>query len=107
VTNPILLVGIGDITRPGSTIEIALRFCLRQAEILGARAELFCGAELMLALFEPSAHTVHTGASKLVASMRSAEGIVIASPSYHGSISGLVKNVLDYTELMRDGAAVL
>ena len=36
--------------------------------------------------------------------MRRADGFVIASPSYHGSISGLVKNALDYTELMREDA---
>ena len=34
--------------------------------------------------------------------MRAADAIVLASPGYHGSVSGLVKNALDYTEDMRD-----
>lgn len=34
----------------------------------------------------------------MVAAVREADGILIASPGYHGSISGLVKNALDYIE---------
>jgi FMN reductase len=31
-----------------------------------------------------------------------ADGIILGSPGYHGSISGLVKNALDYAEDLRD-----
>src|ERR1700753_2904251 len=34
--------------------------------------------------------------------MSLADGIVLVSPGYHGSISGLVKNALDYAEDLRD-----
>jgi multimeric flavodoxin WrbA len=34
--------------------------------------------------------------------LRRAHGIIVASPGYHGSMSGLVKNALDYAEDMRD-----
>jgi FMN reductase len=34
----------------------------------------------------------------MVAAVREADGLIIASPGYHGSISGLVKNALDYFE---------
>ncbi|MDQ3608828.1 MAG: NAD(P)H-dependent oxidoreductase, partial [Actinomycetota bacterium] len=34
--------------------------------------------------------------------VRRADALVIGSPGYHGSISGLVKNVLDYLEELAD-----
>lgn len=36
----------------------------------------------------------------MVAAFRDADGIILASPGYHGSISGALKNALDYTEEM-------
>ena len=36
--------------------------------------------------------------------MRAADGIVIASPGYHGTVSGLIKNALDYVEDMAKDA---
>ena len=41
-------------------------------------------------------------AVRLVEELRRADGIIVASPGYHGTVSGLVKNALDYTEDMRD-----
>jgi FMN reductase len=38
----------------------------------------------------------------LVDALRQAHGVIISSPGYHGSISGLLKNALDYAEDMRD-----
>jgi FMN reductase len=34
--------------------------------------------------------------------LRDADGLLVASPGYHGSMSGLVKNALDYIEGLRD-----
>ncbi len=33
--------------------------------------------------------------------MRAADAVIVGSPGYHGGISGLVKNALDYVEDMR------
>lgn len=77
---------------------------MRAAEKLGALTELFCGSDLLLPIFDPSLDRIKPEAARLIAAMRRADGLVIASPSYHGSISGLVKNALDYTELMREDA---
>ena len=35
-----------------------------------------------------------------VATLRRAQGVILSTPCYHGSVSGLVKNALDYTEDM-------
>jgi FMN reductase len=37
-------------------------------------------------------------ARSLIDEVRGAHGLILASPGYHGSISGLVKNALDYLE---------
>jgi FMN reductase len=63
--------------------------------------------------YDPMVKTRTDSSLRLVQLLREADGIVIASPSYHGSIPGLLKNALDYTEDMRsderpyfDGRAV-
>ena len=38
----------------------------------------------------------------LVADVRRADAVVIGSPAYHGSLSGVVKNALDHLEALRD-----
>ena len=107
------IVGIGGTTRAGSTSELALRAILAQAEALGARTDLLCATELVMDAYDPMVKTRSDSAQRLVQLLREADGIVIASPSYHGSIPGLLKNALDYTEDMRsdprpyfDGRAV-
>jgi len=37
---------------------------------------------------------------RLIAALRRADGVIIATPCYHGSVSGLLKNALDYVEDM-------
>jgi FMN reductase len=54
--------------------------------------------------YEPGAANRSANALALVAALREADGILISSPSYHGSISGLLKNAIDYTEDMRGDA---
>jgi FMN reductase len=40
----------------------------------------------------------------LAEAIRAADGVIIATPGYHGSISGVIKNALDTLELTRDDA---
>lgn len=100
------IVGLGGTTRTGSSSEKALRVALRHAERQGARTELFAGHDIVLPMYAPESRERDENALRLVAALRAAHGVIIASPGYHGSISGLVKNALDYTEDMRADARV-
>ncbi|MFC3712873.1 NADPH-dependent FMN reductase [Sphingoaurantiacus capsulatus] len=109
----ISIVAIGGTTRPNSSTEKALRQVLAAAERLGARTTLFSGADLALPMYEPGISDRCPLTSRLIEALRTADGVIIGSPGYHGGVSGLVKNVLDYTEDLRsdtrcylDGRAV-
>ncbi|MFD0392847.1 NADPH-dependent FMN reductase [Streptomyces nogalater] len=41
-------------------------------------------------------------ARRLLSAIAGADGLVLASPAYHGGISGLVKNALDHVEELRE-----
>jgi FMN reductase len=45
-------------------------------------------------------------ALELVKALRDADAVVVGSPGYHGAISGLVKNALDYIEDLREDPRV-
>lgn len=98
------IVGIGGTLRLGSSTESAIRGVLRHAEERGAKTHLFAGQSLDLPMYIPgSAETPEIG-RVIVDALRTADAIVIGSPGYHGGISGLVKNVLDYTEELSQDA---
>lgn len=63
---------------------------------------MLLGADaLQLPVYAPERGERCEGALRLVAELRRADGVVVASPGYHRGLSGLVKNALDYTEDMR------
>lgn len=97
-----LILGIGGSTREASSSERLLRVCLADAERRGARTRLLSGPMLRLPIFEAEHAARPSAARDLVAAVREADGLIIASPGYHGGISGLVKNALDYVEDLRD-----
>jgi len=99
------IVGIGGTVKPGSSTEQALEIALRAATDQGAEVELFGGALLtQLPHYGLPQDQRSEMAVRFVAAMRKAEGVIIASPGYHGSVSGLVKNAIDYAEdLVNDG----
>ena len=55
-------------------------------------------------MYQPENPERTAAARALVAQLALADGIIIGSPGYHGSISGLVKNALDYAEDLRTDA---
>ncbi|WP_027660063.1 NADPH-dependent FMN reductase [Salinispora fenicalii] len=97
-----LIVGIGGTMRPGSSTEQAVRAVLSAAERAGARTHLLGATALQLPLYLPGENRRTAAARQLVNAVRMADGIVIGSPAYHGGISGLVKNALDYIEDLND-----
>ena len=92
------IVLIGGTTRAGSTTESALRFTARIIEELGGRAEIFAGSAIDLPMFAPENPDRTPMARKIVEALRGCDGIIIASAGYHGALSGMIKNVLDYAE---------
>ncbi|SFD24518.1 FMN reductase [Bosea sp. CRIB-10] len=92
-----LIVGIGGTPREQSSTELALRQAL---EPMRGKAEVrvFAGRDLLLPLYQPGITSRDDGAAALVSALMHCDGLIIASPAYHGSVSGLIKNALDYAE---------
>ncbi|ONF94994.1 NADPH-dependent FMN reductase [Sphingomonas jeddahensis] len=94
-----LVVGIGGTIGGVSSTERALRIALDAAGEQGFRIRLFGGADMAkLPLYDPKAHERTPEERDFVDTVRRASAIIIASPGYHGSISGVVKNALDLLE---------
>ncbi len=95
------IVAVGGTLRANSSTERAMRHVLNAAQRAGARTKLISGAALQLPLYQPDNPERSDAARDLVAELALADGIILGSPGYHGSISGVVKNALDYAEDLR------
>ena len=94
-----LVVGIGGTIGSVSSTERALRTAMTAAADEGFRTHVFGGEDLArLPLYNPRAGERTEAEQVFVDTVRQASAIIIASPGYHGSISGLVKNALDLLE---------
>jgi FMN reductase len=98
---PPYIVAIGGTLRAGSSTEKAMQYVLTAVERLGARTRLISGAALQLPMYQPENPDRTESARDLVVQLALADGIILGSPGYHGSISGLIKNALDYAEDLR------
>jgi FMN reductase len=96
------VVGIGGSIRADSQSERALRIALDGAEAAGAKTTMFTGGQLLLPFYDPSVPDRPADAIRLIEELRGADGVVLVSPGYHGTVSGLVKNALDYVEDLRE-----
>ncbi len=110
-----LIVGIGGTVRDGSSTEKALQIALRAVEAAGGRTRLLGGAFLAgLPIFNPGPGGATPEQRELTEAVRQADGVIVAepgasnvtfaTPGYHGSLSGVMKNALDTLELLRDDA---
>jgi FMN reductase len=98
------VVGIGGTTRAESGTELAVRFVLKECEARGAETKHWTGTDVeKLPFYAPERPERVAEAKEFIEDLRRADGVVIASSSYHGSVAGLVKNALDYTQdMMKD-----
>ncbi len=97
-----LIVGIGGTQRPNSISERLVRSVLEATARLGVETRMFGGPELaQLPHYDPYHQNRTALEIDFVEAVRAADGIVIASPSYHGGVSGLIKNAIDLLEELR------
>jgi FMN reductase len=96
------IVGIGGTLRAGSSSEKALRYALERAAAQGALTEIITGDALDLPAYVPEAPAQTDKVTKLVEALSGAHGVIVSSPGYHGAVSGMVKNALDYAEALRE-----
>ncbi len=102
-----LVLGIGGSLRAGSTSERALHIALEGARKVGAEVRVLTPASLPLPIFDGTytldGYTTEErqNITVLLEAVRQAHGLIFASPTYHNIISGAVKNMLDYLELLK------
>ena len=95
----VFLLG-GSLARPSHTSAL-LRVAEHTVRTHGAEADRWDLAERALPIADPAQHALplgerHPRGRELVAAARSADALVLASPLYHSSYSGVVKNALDH-----------
>jgi FMN reductase len=87
--------------KKNSTTRKALRIALSGAETAGASVSLVDLAYYNLAFCNGDKSHDAKGAdfARLRGEIRSSHGLIVATPEYHGSFSGLLKNALDLHEI--------
>jgi FMN reductase len=101
-----LVVGLGGTLRSNSSTERALRQCLAAVERHGGRTKPYCGDDIDLPMYNPHEPARTQEAVQLIEALREADAVIVGSPGYHGGVSGLVTNALDYIEDMRADSRV-
>ena len=108
MTSTPLIVGLGGSLRARSYSRLALQRALAMASEQGAEVELLDIKELDLPMFYPDmpadaySEFQQPAIVRLVETCRRADAMIWASPTYHGTVSGVVKNALDFLELLSD-----
>lgn len=90
------LLGVSGSLREKSRTALAVRLLLKFAEGHGAETRIHDLRTLELPLYRPDGPGGSAAEARLGEDMHWASGVVLASPDYHGSMSGTMKNFLDY-----------
>lgn len=90
------LLGVSGSLREKSRTAMALRLLLHFAEEHGAETRMLDLRAIELPLYRPDGPGGSAAEQRLGTDMKWASAVVLASPDYHGSMSGAMKNFLDY-----------
>ncbi|MFH7030025.1 MAG: NADPH-dependent FMN reductase [Heteroscytonema crispum UTEX LB 1556] len=90
------IVGIGGSLRPDSYSQMALKLAAQRVEALGAEVEILDLRLLQLPFCDGGdEYPDYPDVKRLQAAVSRADGLILATPEYHGSVSGVLKNALD------------
>jgi FMN reductase len=103
-----IIAGLGGSLRASSYSRAALKAALDIAEAQGAKTELLDVRILDLPFFIPDLPVgaypprYQPSITHLINVCRDASGMIWSSPTYHGTVSGVFKNAVDFLELLID-----
>ena len=90
------IVGLGGSLRSQSYSALALRTAAMRVEALGAEVEILELRDLKLPFCDGSDEYLdYPDVAKMQRAVKEADGLILASPEYHGGVSGSLKNALD------------
>ncbi|KIL40842.1 hypothetical protein SD70_11335 [Gordoniibacillus kamchatkensis] len=90
------IVLIAGSNRRNATSTKLLRYMGEALRKRGANVKLIDLYETPVPLYSPDAEETDANTEAMVRTVGEADAIVLATPEYHGSISGVLKNALDY-----------
>ena len=94
------IVGLGGSLAKVSKSRAALSVALEGAEDAGAGTALLDLRELDLPMYNPDDDAPSEDAKRLIESCYGADGMLWSSPLYQGTISGALKNALDWLHVL-------
>jgi FMN reductase len=96
------IVGLGGSLASVSRSRSALRLAVEGAAGAGAETRLLDIRQLDLPMYNPDHDQPTESARLLIESCYAADGLLWSSPMYQGTISGALKNALDWLHLLAD-----
>ena len=90
-----ILAVVGTLTRD-SALSTVVGHAMKDWKAAGCSVDVLDLEKEPLALFNPDLTRTQPGYAELKARVDAADVLVLATPDYHGSISGALKNFLDY-----------
>jgi FMN reductase len=96
------IVGLGGSLASNSKSRAALQTALEGAASAGAETQLLDIRKLDLPMYNPDDDEPTEAAATLIESCYRADGLLWSSPMYQGTISGSLKNALDWLHLLGD-----
>lgn len=98
------ILGLGGTLRERSTNCWALQRALQAAESAGVTTELLALYDLNLPMFMPGkpVEAYDPSVARLLDAVRKADGLLISTAGYHGTLVGATKNALDFLEFLSE-----
>ena len=102
MTRALTIVGLGGSIARVSRSRAALQLALEGAAEAGAVTTLLDLRELQLPMYNADEETPTEAVSQLLEACYAADGMIWSSPMYQGTISGALKNALDWLRPLGD-----
>ena len=101
------IVGIGGSLRANSYTYLALQIAVERIKLLGADTEILDLRVMSLPFCDGGDdYPEYPDVAKLRQTVKEADGLILATPEYHGSVSGIIKNALDLMSFEHLGGKV-